>query len=101
MNDEQSLYKPMRIIPYHISIFLAERDKDEYEAFIEADSGAGTTAVCKRVEPKIQWERETQRFKTTNRQGFISSPTWFWVPTLSLAPYPSSVKSGCRRLAGK
>jgi hypothetical protein len=45
MNDEQSLYKPMRIIPYHISIFLTERDKDEYEAFIEADSGAGTTAT--------------------------------------------------------
>ncbi len=42
MNDEQSLYKPLRIIPYHISICLAERDKDAYEAVMEADSSAGT-----------------------------------------------------------
>ena len=61
MNDEQSLYKPMRIIPYHISIFLAERDKDEYEAFMEADSGAGTrrrfptARSLLHVERMIEW----------------------------------------------
>jgi hypothetical protein len=36
MNGGHNLYKPMRIIPYHISIQLAERHKDSYGAAMEA-----------------------------------------------------------------
>jgi hypothetical protein len=40
INDKQSLFKPMRIIPYHISRLLVERHKDAYEALMEAASTA-------------------------------------------------------------
>ena len=36
INDKQSMFKPMRIIPYHISRLLVERHKDAYEALMEA-----------------------------------------------------------------
>ena len=42
INDEQSQQKLMRIIPYHISILLAECDKDAYGALMEAASDAGS-----------------------------------------------------------